>query len=80
MDDFLQSFKTKYKAIEQTTCIKETLQNEGFNLTKLFSNGSSFPFTDKAEGDKALTQQILGQMLNVKTAPSYLRNPIWTSN
>ena len=53
MDDFLQSFETTAEAIEQTTCIKETLKKGGFNLTKFFSNDSSFPLIDDTEEDKA---------------------------
>ena len=76
MDDFLESFKITDEAIEHTTCIKETLQKGGFNLTKIFCNDSSFSLIKKTEGGKALTQRIRGKMWNVKTTPSYLGNPI----
>ena len=75
MDDFLQSFETTDEAIEQTTCIKETLKKGGFNLTKFFSNDSSFPLIDDTEGDKALTQRVLGQTWDVKNDTFIFRKP-----
>ena len=75
MDDFLQSFETTDEPIEQTTCIKETLKKGGFNLTKFFSNDSSFPLIDDTEGDTALTQRILRQTWDVKNDPFLFRKP-----
>ena len=68
MNEFLQSFQTTEEAIEQTTCIKETLKKE--DSTKLFSNESSFPLIDNTERFTELTQRFLGYF-----TPSYLGNP-----
>ena len=73
VDDFLESFKTTDEAIEQT-CIKNTTKKR-IQLTKLFSNDSSFPLIEKAEGDKALTQQFLGQTWDVKKDTLISRKP-----
>ena len=75
MDDFLQSFKTKNEGIEQTTCIKETLKKEGFNLTKFLSNDSSFPLIDNTEGCTAITQRLLGQTWDVRNDIFIFRKP-----
>ena len=72
VDGFLQ---TTDKAIEQTTCIKETLQKEGFNLKKFFSNDLSFRFIEKAEVDKALTQRIVGETWDVKNDSFVIKKP-----
>ena len=75
MDDILQSFKKTDETIEQTTCIKEKLKKGGFNFTIFFSNDSSSPLIDKAEGDKALTQRVLGQTWDVKNDTFIFRKP-----
>ena len=76
MDDFLQSLQATEQAIDKTTCIKETLKKRGFNLTKFFSNDSSFPLIDNTERDTELTQRVLGQWWDVKNDTFIFRKPI----
>ena len=76
MDNFLQSFQTTEEATEQTTCIKETLKEGGFNLTKFFGNESSFPLIDNTERDTELTQRVLGQKWDFENDTFVFRKPI----
>ena len=76
IDDFLQSCQTTEEAIEQTTCIKETLKKGGFNLKKFFSNDSSFPLIENTERDTELIQRNLEQKWDVKNDTFIFRKPI----
>ena len=48
----------------------------GFNLTKFFSNDSSFPLIDNTGRDTELTQRVLGQKWDVKNDTFIFRKPI----
>ena len=48
----------------------------GFNLTKFFSNDSSFPLIDNTKRDTELTQRVLGQKWDVKNDTLIFRKPI----
>ena len=47
----------------------------GFNLTKFFSNDSSFPLIENTERDTELTQRVLGQKWDVKNDTFIFRKP-----
>ena len=75
MDDFLQ-FPDNRRSNRTDNMHQRNTKKGGFNLTKFFSNDSSFPLIDNTERDTEVMQRVFGQKWDVKNDTFIFRKPI----